>query len=137
MNIVDFREKIKLSVNDEWVYHPEENISVLKTDLNISIIEAHPLDPTNLPLFNEPWAQDPYADKGALRTIYYVRYGIVVVDVIYCAIIDGGRCVIPLPDVKTLELDYYKFRIGSIINNDDRLYNEYLKRSKIGVQLPL
>lgn len=66
MNIVDFREKIKLSVNEEWVYHPEENISVLKTDLNISIIEAHPLDPTNLPLFNEPWAQDPYADKGGV-----------------------------------------------------------------------
>ena len=78
---------------------------------------------------------DPYADKGALRTIYYVRYGIVVVDVIYCAIIDGGRCVIPLPDVN-IEVRLPSFRIGSIINNDDRLYNEHLKRSKIGVQLP-
>lgn len=137
MNIVEFREKIKLSVNEEWLYHPEENISVLKTDLNISIIESPSIDPANLPLFNEQWAQKPYMDKKALRTIYYVRYGVVIVDVVYCAVIDGARCIIPIPDIKTLELDAYKFRIGSIINKDDRSYNEYLTRSKIKVQLPL
>lgn len=137
MNIVDFKNKILFSVNEEWIYHPEEKIHVLKTNLNISIVEAPYTDPTGLPLFNEPWAQDPYMDKKALRTIYYVRYGVVVVDIIYCAVVDGGRCIIPIPDIKTLEMDSYKFRIGSIINNNDRTYNEYLEKSKIKLQLPL
>lgn len=110
---------------------------MLKTDLNISIVEAPNLDPTGIPLFNEPWAQDSYMDKKALRTIYYVRYGVVIVDILYCVLVDGARCIIPIPDVKTLEMDSYKFRIGSILNGDDRIYNEYLKRSNIKVQLPL
>lgn len=132
MNRHEFIETILNSDLNQWTNNVNFNIIVFNDNLDISISEDRNSDNENMP-FNEPWATDHFCDKNALRTVYLVKYGQNIVDVVYCAIVDGGRAIIPYPNANTNNISEYHYKIGQIINENSQMYEEALRLSGLTI----
>ena len=132
MNRNEFLETILNSDSNQWTNNVECNIIVFNDNLDISISEKRNSGMEYMP-FNEPWATENYCNKNALCTVYLVKYGQNIVDVVYCAIVDGGRAIIPYPNAASENISEYHYKIGQIINENSQMYEEALRLSGLTI----
>ena len=101
--------------------------------------------------FEEPWAKK-FPDPRAWRVYVYMYYCTSLVDVRLFVAVDGGRVVLPLPEIpervrevaargkflkeelKPEEFRFIKkldYKIARILNNDNERFGDYVSRFEI------
>ena len=131
MTINDLKEKILNSDRSEWIWYDELGTWVFQNDLLISIKYNYSEERE---LFNEEWATR-HLDKNAYKERYFIKYADNVVADVYAASVDGGRAVIPWPELQTNTITKFNNKIGEIVNTSKKEYYDYIDRCGLKVEL--
>lgn len=124
-------KKILNSKKEDWIPFDELGIWVFKDDLLISIQDE---SPAPREYFYEEWATK-HPDQNAYQMRFFIKYANNPIADIYAADVDGGRAIIPYPDLETKCIDKFHNKIGEIVNSDITRYHEYIERSGLTYQM--
>lgn len=127
MDIDSIRRMIRESEESDWISHKDGEGATFKHDVNIMYKLSH--EDTR---FNEEWATQ-HPDSNAQRATITLSYGASYLGEVVCASVDGGRAVVPLPNLQTKGIpydDYLAAKFGSPNNNQ---LDEYIRRSGLTV----
>lgn len=131
MNQKKVNDILANSAQDEWIVDDETGSFTYKEDLNLRI-EREPYDLRRN--FNEEWATK-HPDTEAKTVNYTIKYGSSFVARETLVSVDGGRAILPMPDVETKknvsQEDMNFTRIVDINGKAD----EYLKKSGLKIKL--
>ena len=122
---------IRESDKEDWLFNDERGIYTYKGDLNIRI-ERRDSDLQGDKFTGEDWATN-HPDPNAYRVIYELYYGSSFVEEKLLVSVDGHRATLPLPDIKTGEVDPEDYHFAEIVDQLNNL-SEYKKRSGLKVR---
>lgn len=111
---------------DEWILNNDGKPFVYKKDMNLTFSINYTDNP-----FNESWATG-HPDPNATQANGYFLYSGNVIKEVWLASIDGGRALLPYPDVSTKSyITRSEYQMAQMFNS--RL-DEYLSRSGLTVK---
>lgn len=122
---------IRESDKEDWLFNDERGIHTYKGDLNIRI-ERRDSDLQSDKFTGEDWATN-HPDPNAYRVIYELYYGSSFIEEKLLVSVDGHRATLPLPDIKTSEVDPEDYHFAKIVDQLDTL-SEYMERSGLKVR---
>ena len=114
-------------VTNNWV---EEHF--LKKDPKLRFRVEFNEDGTHNENFQEPWAND-HPDKRAVSYWYDLFYSGSRINRVILVAVDGGRALIPMPDVMSKKIKTYDYAAAKIHDSLDSL-DEYIRRSGLEVE---
>ena len=126
MEYAKLLEIIRESDKEEWLFNDERGVYTYKGDLNIRI-ERRDSDLKSDKFTGEDWATN-HPDPNAYRVIYELYYGSSFIKEKLLVSVDGHRATLPLPDIKTREVDPEDYHFAEIVDQLDTL-SEYMERS--------
>jgi hypothetical protein len=101
----------------------------LKEDPRLRIFSKQIDEGIHLEDFREQWANN-HQDPGATSYFYNVLYDGNFIHRIILVQVDGGRALLPLPDLSSMNVKQLDLKIASIFDGKNTL-DDYLKRSGI------
>ena len=114
---------------DDWNVRQIGQIqsSIFKHNVNLRIQVNYVDNGVHSEYFNESWATK-HPDNHA--TSYYcdIFYGPSLIEQKVVVSVDGGRAILPLPKINTLDYSSLDYKIAKIADRSDRI-DEYIKRS--------
>jgi hypothetical protein len=106
----------------------EDEMHVLETDLNVRITLA-PDSFRHDHAFTEAWATR-FPNREAVIAVYRLWYGATPVETFHCAVVDGGRAVLPYPQSeRDLTVSPLGYAVGRAVNPDLKYFLEYFARA--------
>ena len=125
MKLIDFLATIESSSPQEWQCIGE--LRVLKNDVRISFLR----DEDVVSDFKEPWA-NKFPDSYAVSISVKYRFnGAVVYEDIFVTV-DGGRCILPMPDAGSNTVDAAKAtraRLVDATSGHTSQFDSYFQRA--------
>lgn len=120
-------EQIINNINpDEWILNTEGNPFVYKNDMNLTFSIVYTDDP-----FDESWAIG-HPNPHATQAKGYFSYSGNVIKDVWLASIDGGRALLPYPDMQTKSyITHSEYQMAKMFNSQ---LDEYLRRSGLTVK---
>ncbi len=105
---------------DDFDYDDETGVYVYIKDINLRLIADRSswfdADRSDTDRFEEDWVKK-FPHGRAYRQIIYVEYGRTRLATIYCALVDGGRYLIPYPKSPDhLVISREQYTLGNILN---------------------
>jgi len=98
----------------DFQFNDETGVYLYRHDVSISIKEAR-LDGEHL--FNEPWVRK-FSNPRATAERFMIMYNDAVVKEVCCAIVDGGRHIIPYPaSAVDLTITHFQYKLARIVNH--------------------
>ncbi|QGP84388.1 hypothetical protein [Leclercia adecarboxylata] len=111
---------------DDWILNNDGNPFVYKNDMNLTFKIVY-----SDSSFNEQWATC-HPDSNATQAKGYFSYAGNIIHEVFLASIDGGRALLPYPDMTTKSfITKSEYLMSQMFNS--RL-DEYLQRSGLSVK---
>lgn len=121
---------------DDWNVRQIGQIQlfVFKHNVNLRLLINYDGIGVHADNFNESWATK-HPDNHASSYYCDIKYGPTVIEQKIVVSVDGGRAILPLPKINTLEYSSLDYKIAKIVDTSSRT-DEYIKRSglKLGNQ---
>ncbi len=124
-----FRVILESDPTDDWNVSQIGNVqtSIFKHNVNLRIQVNYDDVGVHAKNFHETWATK-HADKHA--TSYYcdIYYGDSLIEQKVVVNVDGGRAILPLPEINTNRYTLLDYKIAKVADKSSRI-DEYIKRS--------
>ncbi len=109
---------------DDFDYDDETGVYVYIKDIHLRLVQERSswfdMDRSDIDKFEEDWVKK-FPHGTAYRQIIYIEYGRTRVETVYCALVDGGRYLIPYPkSPDQLVISRKQYTIGTILNRGKR-----------------
>jgi len=125
-------EVIEKADPQDFQYNDSTGIYLFRPDVSIAIKEARAEDAQR---FDEPWVRK-FSDPRATAELFSITYNNAVVKEVYCAIVDGGRHIIPYPtSAVDLTITQFKYQIARIVNHHINGYGIDYALSRAGISV--
>ena len=123
---------VRQSPTDEWVHDTDTGISVLRADVDLRIEQQHNDEEDPLRDFHEEWA-NCHPDPSAHRVFFTIYYRATPVHRFMLVSVDGGRALLPLPEVRTRNVRRERYELARAVDTSHTL-DDYLQRSQLEVR---
>ena len=102
-------EMVLSSDPSDFDYDDGSGVFMYNKDVNLRIVLNRESDEQG---FDEPWVRT-FPDPNAIKRSVYVQFGQTRVKGVTCAVVDGGRHIIPLPKSRRdLTIDRFQYHVG-------------------------
>lgn len=131
MTYDEIKEILSNSTQDDWLIFDEEGTFTYKEDVNLHI-ERKEIDFERDKFETEDWATD-HPDPEAYKREFKVKYNNSLISVKTLVSVDGGRALLPLPDLSTMGVKPEDYNFAKIVDLH-REVDKYLKSSGLHVE---
>ncbi len=126
---------IMKSAPSDYTYDDYDGLYMYNSDINLRFL-LDKSDEFKGP-FSEPWVSE-FSDKPGERQLVRICYLATPICKVSCVWVDSFKSLIPIPRIKDLTIDPFKYKIGSILNyalpNQGFNFDEALQEAGITVQ---
>ena len=114
VSLDDVFNLIMKSAPEDYTCDDHDGLYVYNSDINLRL-SLDESDEFKGP-FKEPWVSE-FPDKIGERQLVRIYYLATPICKVSCVWVDGYRHLIPIPQIKDLTIDPFKYKIGSILNH--------------------
>lgn len=113
ISIDEVWDKLNSTDDEDWSYNDDNGIYICKKDIALTIQHKRTEEIIS---FNELWVRK-FEDHNASKELFQIQYNGNFIQEFYCALVDGARMFIPLPQTPSrLKISYQQYKLGKIIN---------------------
>jgi hypothetical protein len=130
VKLIDVLELLRNSDALEWEHitlehaQPPQEVFVFKNDCDLRIVDHTNFDAEDRD-FREKWTEI-FPDRTARRRRYVVYHGSSPVYATMLVAVDGGRAILPLPNLTTKEIDPLDNAVATAVNHSTSDYSHHL-----------